>query len=895
MKTFRIVVSVLWLLSLVALQAAWHDALPLEVSQPDGTQLTIYASGDEFHNWLHDENNYTIVRNDEGAYVYARQDGEGVAATDIYVGNGSPAMRNLEPGINLSPQMIEAKYESMAQMRDYSNGRSPHFGLFNNVVIFIKFSDSPDFARPFSYFEAMFNEEGEDANSMRNYFIEASYNQLFVDSYFYPLPNGDVVVCYTDNQPRSYFQPYSPSNPNGYSGDQQRTQREQQLLVRAVNGVSSQIPTSLVIDGDNDGYVDNVCFIIQGAPDGWAELLWPHRWVLYAASAYIHGKQVWDFNFQLETSLSSSGASVLSHEMFHSLGAPDLYRYSNTSIDPIGKWDLMCSNTNPPQHMGAWMKYRYGEWLPSPQVITQSGTYSLQALSHSETNNAYRIYSWRNNESYVVEYRKTDTFFDSGLPGSGLLVYRLDARQSGNADGPPDELYLYRPNGTTTVNGLINQAHYSQQSGRTEISEFTTPSGFTSTGAAGGLNIYDISEADDTITFKVKISDIQLTYPHGGETWFSGDNKTITWASKSTQGTVNLKYSIDGGDSWMDIAHGAPNSGSYTWYNVPDHNSENMHIQITLLSNDHTDSNVYPFSLIGELATPTALYPENGATDVPTNPQITWQAVPGATGYHFQLSPNEDFSPSLYNVLGHQGNTFQISRLQTYTQYYWRVAAMADVGTSPFCETQSFTTGEISEMPSSPQLLAPSHMAEGLDLPITFMWTPSPLAEHYILQICTSPYFECHTYNYEITNTQFTVHELQPYYMYYWRVAAQNAAGVGYFSQIRRFYTSSPSDSDDHLEVISINKLAANYPNPFNPSTTISLNVKDTSRPLELSIFNLKGQRVRTLHRGLPSSLAMQFVWDGCDDHGAALSSGMYLYRMQTGDYVETRKMLMLK
>ena len=79
-----------------------------------------------------------------------------------------------------------------------------------------------------------------------------------------------VTVCGTAGA-SSYFQPYSNSNPNGYLGDFDRTLLERQLLARAENAVSSQIPASLVIDRDGDGYVDNICFIIQGSPDGWAD------------------------------------------------------------------------------------------------------------------------------------------------------------------------------------------------------------------------------------------------------------------------------------------------------------------------------------------------------------------------------------------------------------------------------------------------------------------------------------------------------------------------------------------------------------------------------------------------------------------------------------------------
>lgn len=897
MKLIHLITLLTLLLTAATLMAAPHTALPIAVNQPDGTPLTVYASGDEFHNWLHDADNYTIVRDDAGRYVYAAQAGEGVAPTDLVVGRDLPSQRSLQPGINLSPALVREKYDRYAQMRDYGNGRSPHIGQFNNVVIFIKFADDPEFSSPITVYDDLFNSLGENANSMRHYFKAASYDQLNVESTFYPIPDGNTVLCYVDSHPRNYYRVYSAANTIGYQGDTDRTQREQQLLVRAVNAVSSQIPTTLDIDGDDDGYVDNVCFIIQGSPDGWAELLWPHRWVLYAATAYIHGAQVWDFNFQLESSVAGSGAGVLSHEMFHSLGAPDLYRYNDTTITPIGGWDIMANDANPPQHMSAWMKYKYGQWLPEVTSISASGTYTLSPVAESATNNIFRIPSWRTNEYYLVEYRKPYGMYDGNLPGSGLLVYRLNANEDGNAQGPPDELYIYRPFGyNTTTNGALSMAAFAQQYGRVELSEATSPNGFMSNNSPGGLNLYDVGPAGDTITFKVKISDIQLTSPHGGETWFSGSNKAITWKARSTGGTVTIEYSQNGGSSWTSITSAAPNNGSYTWYNVPVMNSPSMHIRLTLNSNGNTDSNVYPFAVVSELAVPQGVYPANAATGIPTNPLITWQNVPGATGYQFQLSANPNFESFLVNILGHPQNSYQASGLTPFQTYYWRAASEADVGVSPFCETQSFTTGNLTELPAVPDLVSPAHMATNLPVDLTFTWTASPLASGYWLQICSSPYFVNACLNIEnITGNSYTVQNLHHYTVYYWRVAAQNIAGSSNFSQARRFSTVQGTPNDDAVTPSAVNALAQNHPNPFNPGTYIALSVKDTSTPLDVTVFNTRGQIVRRLHNGIPAKNSIELYWDGKDDAGRRVSDGIYYYRMRSGSYQETRKMLLIK
>jgi flagellar hook assembly protein FlgD len=92
-----------------------------------------------------------------------------------------------------------------------------------------------------------------------------------------------------------------------------------------------------------------------------------------------------------------------------------------------------------------------------------------------------------------------------------------------------------------------------------------------------------------------------------------------------------------------------------------------------------------------------------------------------------------------------------------------------------------------------------------------------------------------------------------------------------------------------------VDKLNANYPNPFNPSTTISFSVKNVNNPANLVIYNTRGQIVRRLFQGLPSGNHVSLVWDGKDDSGKAVSSGIYLLKLRSGKFVQTRKMLLSK
>lgn len=102
--------------------------------------------------------------------------------------------------------------------------------------------------------------------------------------------------------------------------------------------------------------------------------------------------------------------------------------------------------------------------------------------------------------------------------------------------------------------------------------------------------------------------------------------------------------------------------------------------------------------------------------------------------------------------------------------------------------------------------------------------------------------------------------------------------------------TTSAPGPDEDAELLS----TYNYPNPFNPSTTIAYNLgKDTL--VNLDIYNIKGQLVRNLHSGLQNRGTHNVVWNGKDNQGRATSSGFYFYRLKAGDKQITRKILMLK
>lgn len=91
--------------------------------------------------------------------------------------------------------------------------------------------------------------------------------------------------------------------------------------------------------------------------------------------------------------------------------------------------------------------------------------------------------------------------------------------------------------------------------------------------------------------------------------------------------------------------------------------------------------------------------------------------------------------------------------------------------------------------------------------------------------------------------------------------------------------------------------LKQNYPNPFNPTTTIRYTIAEfhPNLPVKLEIYNLRGQKIRTLVNTKQPAAAYSIPWDGRDDLGIPVASGVYLYRLRAGNFSQVRKMSLIR
>ena len=108
-------------------------------------------------------------------------------------------------------------------------------------------------------------------------------------------------------------------------------------------------------------------------------------------------------------------------------------------------------------------------------------------------------------------------------------------------------------------------------------------------------------------------------------------------------------------------------------------------------------------------------------------------------------------------------------------------------------------------------------------------------------------------------------------------------------------YDVEYSTSDEDIVILPIkNELLKNYPNPFNPETTISFILQKDSH-VSLDIYNIRGQKVKSLVSDFKTSGNHQVIWRGTDENGLSVSNGIYFYKMQTRDFTATKRMLLLK
>jgi len=691
----------------VSLSAAWVENMPETFTQPDGTVVEFFSSGDEYHHWAHDAEGYKIVKDkDTGFMCWA------TIQNDTFVSSGHPIHLQDPKSIaestteNISAQGYHNKRErwnELAGRSTFSPTRAaPTSGNLINLVVFMKFQDQTDFPDGYSVYDYRFNETGADVSSMKQYYASASYGQLSVHSPLYPNPNNDVIVSYTAPYDFDYVRNLK-LNQVGYT-------TWCDMLRAALASVASQVTqTAEELDANGDGRIDNVFFIIRGIADKESEFLWSHRWglALGTDNVTVNGKKPYDYIAVMENHAMASGPvygiAVLVHEYGHTLGAPDFYTYS--AVTPIGVWECMANVTNPPQAFTSYVVDRYYKWISVPDVV-KSGTYTLTPFPDNQSGSALRIRTpYAANQFFMVENRqKRDTLTDSTIPGSGLLISRCVPQLNGNVpDAPtsvPYELYVYRPGGDIWTNGNVNEAAYGVD-GRTAINDYTSPSSFiyqasggngvTNAGVAGGLDISEISL--DPVTQNVTLKINMRNEPKSVSSSVADGNKvTVRWTAPTLWGSPS-GYRVYRNGELITLNNLSSISRSYV-DNAPVHGSNEYTVTAVYNSNLMQGESAYSepttANIFYEMESPRDLIATELADTINGVPTIMlqWTTVgvsDGFTGYKVYRD-NVAISEVIADV------TYNDSDVTHSTSYTYYVTAVYRFGESEPSNTVSITT-----------------------------------------------------------------------------------------------------------------------------------------------------------------------------------------------------------
>lgn len=390
-----------------------------------------------------------------------------------------------------------------------------------NVVCFVKFADQANevFTHDREYYELMFNDLSDGANSVRRFYSDMSYGNFDWESTI--IPN-----IYVDSHNRNYFRKKSDSNSEGYGSLEMMFETRFPNLIKDMCAyLDDKLPEGIVVDANDDGYVDNVVIIICGDSEiGASHLLWPANNKCVSATATLQGKRVGNYLKVFDAAngfISGSfkpkplDTGVICHEMMHTLDAYDLYSNATPKINPVGVWDLMSDNQTVPQSFTAYMRHAYGaaygDWLPESRIatISESGDYKLPSLnSRDAATVAYKILPEKGGSHYyMLEYRDASTIWDESLPNHGLLVYRVDPTVNGNL-GAACEVYVFRPGGSATKAGQIAKAPLGSSTGRTSFGDDVDEDyPFGPDGVREAFAITDVTETASGVSFKVRLGE----------------------------------------------------------------------------------------------------------------------------------------------------------------------------------------------------------------------------------------------------------------------------------------------------------------------------------------------------------------------------------------------------
>jgi len=453
-------------------------------------------------------------------------------------------------------------YFDQARARILEAGNKiPHFSMPNDdnlyakgtlrvLVLLCQFQDRK--ARiPYEDIKAKFADE--NGKSLTNYYKEASFGKLVIDS-------GPYGINDWMTMPKPWTN-YRPKQKNDAEA----------VIPMCKDAMNLALENGLDItpyDADSNGVPDNVCYV-------WAGNTWSFGGDVPGTFCYPDEKGMFisiGENFRKDLGMEPFPPLVAFHEFAHLMRIYDLYDYSYR-YDLVGAWDLMADGTHDGYGgMTAFHRWKAG-WLDVKTIDTE-GTYYVDDVNGKGENKAYMIKIPEGKEEYIFienrQRRGVDSYF-AGIPGEGLVFYHL------NNARPYQHLFNtiyndYRVPGILVLEEvyteLHKEAHFSKEEFRTKLNVDIDPligTYYLDSDATESIEIQDISNNGPRMSFKLVFKqpkDVTLRMSRSLDFGrvMKGQQKTLYLEPKSTRGSYPVYFVPD--NVWIFPSESVTMTGS---------------------------------------------------------------------------------------------------------------------------------------------------------------------------------------------------------------------------------------------------------------------------------------------------------------------------------------------
>jgi len=318
--------------------------------------------------------------------------------------------------------------------------------------------------------------------------------------------------------------------------------------------------------------------------------------------------------------------------------------------------------------------------------------------------------------------------------------------------------------------------------------------------------------------------------------------------------------------------------------------SQTMYVAVTSLDRNNNESDlsvVIPVQITIPV-NPLIISPADLAVNQRDTIKFIWENTAHSNYNRLQIATDENFTNLIVNQNSIVDTFKTVTSLKGLTTYYWRITASNLAGESIPSDARSFTTG----FPVPPQLLLPTNQSYLSTITTKLVWKKSNTALRYRLQIAEGLTIlpSITILDTVITDTSLIVNKLKDKKFYTWSVKAINDFGSSALADVFKFNTGTPSGIREKDESLPISYLLnQNYPNPFNPTTKISFSILENGYTV-IKIYNLLGQQVEEL---INKYLAAGFYFT--EFNAEKYPSGIYIYVLQSGSHILSKKMMLIK